>query len=263
MYLTDFLFKQPNNINNNSYDPINMSRLAPNPVVETFEEASTNTGSLLQSLPHIKHNFNELEHNMDIVLDSDSSLGDYIIKDKKAIQEEEQKRYQATQKIQENKLSSIDKKIMEIENLRLKTLREYNKLQAIQSKASGKKIAVEQVGNSDSSSVLLKANHKCFTYVDPDNYYLKKCDTSNRYQHFKMNPVYNDLSYNYLLTDKVNKQSNVKYPFYTIHPSTDSNQCLRAGTQGETAMLSVEPCQNMEEQRWNKSTQKVGCLTNF
>jgi hypothetical protein len=220
-------------------------------MIEEFE------GELMESIPIMSNRIQEANKNMNLILETDSALADFkkeeMIKEKQM----EDKKYVIKQKVQNEKMESINKKLSDIELLRLRVMTEYEKLKGIQSQVSGKKLAIGKLDNN--GHFLIRANNKCLSYNADNNYALEECNVNNDKQKFKMNPINNPLGYKYILNDANVDISNTTYPFYVVHPAEHNTQCLHAGDGEDAIYISVKPCQVTNNQKWDKVIDKINC----
>lgn len=234
------------NVHNNSCNNCHY-----NNVIEGFEDG------LMDSIPKMSDRIQEANKNMNLILETDSALADFkkgeMIKNKQI----EDKKYVAKQEIQNKKMESINKKLADIELLRFKVMTEYENLKGIQSHVSGKKLAIGKLDNN--GHFLIKANNKCLSYNNDNDYALEECNINNNKQKFKINPINNPLSYKYILNDANVDISNVTYPFYTVNPIEGKKQCLHAGDGEDAVYVSVKPCEVTNNQKWDKVIDNINC----
>jgi len=249
----EFIFNKNSKRINNTYESPSQNFYQNNDhnVVEGF-----NNG-LMNSIPTMSNRINEANRNMNLILESDSSLEDYRQADTIKEKQMDDKKYVAKQKIQNEKMDAINKKMTDIELLRLKVMSEYEKLKGIQSQVSGKKLAINKL--DDNGHFLIKANNKCLSYIDDNNYVLEDCNTSNDKQKFKIDPINNPLGYKYILNNANVDISKTTYPFYVVHPANRRTQCLHAGDGEDAIFVSIKPCGVTNNQKWDRVTDKINC----
>jgi len=223
--------------------------------VESFQNENA---SLLNTIPVMNSRIQEANRNMKVLLNTDSSLEEFekneFIKEKAM----NDKKYIAKQENQNEKMQKINKLMTEVEVLRLKTMKELGKLRAVQSKISGKQLAVEE---AKGGNFLIKANTRCFQYEGDNNYRLAQCNKEADNQMFKVKPVANATDYQNIIGDSIDrtKLDSVMYPFYVVQPANAPNQCLNAGDKDKASMISIEPCQISDNQMWGKANGKISC----
>jgi hypothetical protein len=225
-------------------------------IVEQFQN---NSHGLLNTVPVMNSRIGEANRNLRVILATDSSLDDYQQMENQREKAYIDKKYIKKQENQNNKMEKINKLITDVEILRLESMKELKNLQTIQSKVSGKKLAVKMVGNNN--EFLIKANNQCLSYTNDNKYKLQNCNQNNKKQMFGLKPISTSNDYRHVLNEPINEAQlkNVKYPFYVVQPSNNSKQCLYAGDQNNSAMISIEPCKINDNQQWSKSTNKSTC----
>lgn len=235
-----------------NYNPINC-KYTQNNVVEGFVADY----GLIESVPIMGDRVSEANRNMQMILDTDSALADFKQMEKIRQKEIEDKKYIEKQRIQNEKMESINKKMSEIELLRHTVMAQHAKLKGIQSKISGKKLAIDKI--DPEGKFMIKANNKCLAFEKDESYAIIDCDPLDPKQKFSLNPISNPLNYHYILADSNSNISGAEYPFFVVQPSGNHKQCLHAGSGGDAVNISIQPCQTSDSQKWEKLNESMKC----
>ena len=134
---------------------------------------------------------------------------------------------------------------------------QHAKLKGIQSKISGKKLAVDKLDSN--GNFMIRANNKCLAFEKEDTYAIIDCNPLDTKQKFILNPVSNPLNYHYILADSNSNISGTEYPFFVVHPADNHRQCLHAGSGADAVNVSIQPCQTVIEQKWEKVNETMKC----
>jgi hypothetical protein len=224
-------------------------------VIEGFE------APLLDNINLMGDQIKEANRNMRIILETDSAMADFEREQMIAKKELDDKKYIAKQQQQDEKMESINKKMLDIEVLREQVMTEFQKLKGIQSQVSGKKLMVNVLDKNGHFQI--KGNNKCLLYRDDGNYKFGHCHAPDNKQHFKMNLINNSNNYRVILNDsEANADINenkANYPFYVVQPINDNKQCLHAGSGDDAVNISIQPCQMNSSQKWNKVDTDMSC----
>ena len=123
-----------------------------------------------------------------------------------------------------------------------------NDIKTIKSLENGLRLSIQNIKNKLNTH-LIGVNNKCVSVDSVGNYLLKKCDTSDKTQHFISKIISNPSAYLINLEKGIthNKDNivNSSFPF-TIMKSYNNQSCL----QNNSSNISVQPCAAKSSQKW-------------
>ena len=176
----------------------------------------------------------------------------------------EGKEFDVNQEKQEAQISSIQKKLEELEKHHSKKVSLHDlQINTLKSLQDGSLIRIEEVAGEKK---LIKLNDGCVAYNKnlqygaKDDYGYVPCNLLDTEQHFVLNKINNLDEYNYLLSSNLkpridpNEDNKFQYPFYTLQP-TDSVKCVNI----EDGKFQIRPCEDSKSIKFQGFFNKDEC----
>jgi hypothetical protein len=132
-------------------------------------------------------------------------------------------------------------------------------IRGIQSIYNGMALCAESVPDASGEDIkMIKANKGCIAVTGNNNYFVSPCDPTNKSQHFRLQAITMptgdtpaSYSRNIDFGAVSDNDKNILYPFLLAR-SVHNNNCIASKTGG----ISVEPCMNSVQQRWQAADTK-------
>lgn len=232
-------------------------------IVRTKKDMDNTINGLVNQLQVLKENMPKTNKIIRNDFEGPNAFVPFVVNNMNQINKAQKQNHDNNKKLAKEKVDLLKSKINSFrDHLELESGRDMTTIKSISSNQNGQPVTVVPVSNDKH---LVVVNNKCLSSNSVGLYKLDDCNYLDFKQHFKLNPVYQDIDYNInlapsskkVINSKDNNNKNVKYPFVMVKSHTSGN-CL-VNTDGN---IYLAPCKATSDFRWNPSTLLYQCKGN-